>query len=100
MTTNDLQDISTLLEQGAKLEAVKLQKLTTVSFQVVLTFSIKAKEDVIKPCPFCDGHASIEMDGSLYCASCDDCGATGARMYDLMDAAEAWNRRASDEVAE
>ena len=45
MTTNDLQDINTLLEQGATLEAVKLQKLTTVSFQVVLTFSIKAKEE-------------------------------------------------------
>ena len=40
MTTNDLQDISTLLEQGATLEAVKLQKMTTVSFQVVLTFAI------------------------------------------------------------
>ena len=45
MTINNLQDISTLLELGAKLEAVKLQKLTTVSFQVVLTFSIKAKEE-------------------------------------------------------
>lgn len=45
MTTNDLQDISTLLALGAKLESVKLQKLKTVSFQVVLTFSIKAKED-------------------------------------------------------
>lgn len=45
MTTNDLQDISALLEQGAKLETVKLQKLTTVSFQVLLTFAIKAKED-------------------------------------------------------
>lgn len=44
MTTNDLQDISTLLEQGAKLESVKLQKLTTISLQVVLTFSI-GKED-------------------------------------------------------
>lgn len=41
MTTNDLQDISTLLEMGARLEAVELQKLTTVSFQVVLTFSIR-----------------------------------------------------------
>ena len=37
---DDLQDISTLLELGAKLEAVKLHKLTTVSFQVLLTFSI------------------------------------------------------------
>ena len=45
MTINDLQDISTLLELGAKLEAVKLQKLTTVSFQLVLTFSIKEKEE-------------------------------------------------------
>lgn len=45
MTTNDLQDISTLLEQGAKLEAVKLVHPTTVSFQVLLTFSIKAKEE-------------------------------------------------------
>jgi len=55
-----------------------------------------AKEDELKPCPFCDGHASMEMDGCLYCASCDDCGATGARMYGYEDAAEAWNRRASD----
>ena len=45
MTTNDLQDISTLLELGAKLEAVKLVHPTTVSFQVLLTFSIKAKEE-------------------------------------------------------
>lgn len=45
MKINDLQDISTLLEQGAKLEAVKLQKLTTVSFQVVLTFSIGKEEN-------------------------------------------------------
>ena len=45
MTTNDLQDISTLLEHGATLEAVKLQKLTTVSFQVVLTFSIEKEEN-------------------------------------------------------
>lgn len=44
MTTNDLQDISTLLEYGAKLEAVKLVHPTTVSFQVLLTFSI-GKED-------------------------------------------------------
>ena len=97
MTTNDLQDISTLLEMGARLEAVELVHPTTVSFQVLLTFSIKAKKDDLKPCPFCDGHASMEMDGSCYCASCDDCGATGARMYDLMDAAKAWNRRAGDE---
>ncbi len=45
MTINDLQDISTLLELGAKLEAIKLVHPTTVSFQVLLTFSIKAKED-------------------------------------------------------
>lgn len=45
MTINDLQDISTLLEQGATLESVKLHHLTTVSFQVELVFSIKAKED-------------------------------------------------------
>lgn len=44
MTTNDLQDISALLEQGAKLESVKLQKLMTVSFQVLLTFSIGKEE--------------------------------------------------------
>ena len=57
----------------------------------------KEKEDELRSCPFCDGHASMEMDGSCYCASCDDCGATGARMYGYKDAAKAWNRRASDE---
>lgn len=45
MTTNDLQDISTLLEQGAKLESIKLHHLTTVSFQVELVFSIGTKEE-------------------------------------------------------
>lgn len=46
MTTNDLQDISTLFEMGAKLEAVELVHPTTVSFQVLLTFSIKANEQM------------------------------------------------------
>lgn len=44
MMISNQQDISTLLEHGAKLEAVKLQKLTTVSFQLVLTFSIWKEE--------------------------------------------------------
>lgn len=44
MMINNLQDISTLLELGAKLESVKLVHPTTVSFQVLLTFSIGKEE--------------------------------------------------------
>ena len=44
MTTDDLQDIRVLLEQGAKLESIKLHHLTTVSFQVELVFSIGEEE--------------------------------------------------------
>lgn len=46
MTTNDMQDISTLLEMGARLEAVELVHPTTVSFQILLTFSIKQEDDM------------------------------------------------------
>ena len=102
MTTNNLQDISTLLEQGAKLEAVKLQKLTTVSFQVVLTFSIGKEEDKLKPCPFCGKVPSVNQSAisELWHVMCDHCGASSTGKTTCAEAIEAWNRRESDGCAD
>lgn len=102
MTTNDMQDISTLLEQGAKLEAVKLQKLTTVSFQVELVFSIVAKEDELKPCPFCGKVPSVNQSAisELWHVMCDHCGASSTGKTTCAEAIEAWNRRESDGCAD
>ena len=35
----------------------------------------------IKPCPFCGGYAKIHAENNSYVVRCNDCGATGRKIY-------------------
>lgn len=60
----------------------------------------------LKPCPFCGGEAKHFGGAGYHCIRCTSCGITNERLvigsgyyqaYDsYTEAAEAWNRRATD----
>ena len=62
--------------------------------------------DKLKPCPFCGGKAVVKVvstDGIAlmpkvvwHRIGCRDCGAR-IEKYDVIEAIEAWNRRANDD---
>lgn len=54
----------------------------------------------LKPCPFCDGEAKLEIYESeipLYNVVCKICRAASAIFVEKEKAIKAWNRRAKDE---
>jgi hypothetical protein len=63
------------------------------------------KEIELKKCPFCGGEVRIDaidaMDMSCFMVGCRNkdciCHVTGAAYDTLLDAVEAWNRRADDD---
>jgi Lar family restriction alleviation protein len=55
----------------------------------------------IKPCPFCNGEASLsfcsDIEGTLFDQiGCDDCGAVGPYATTPEIATKFWNRRANE----
>lgn len=53
----------------------------------------KEREAELKPCPFCNGHASLEEDGDFYVACNTERCVIGPSGIDLADAAGKWNTR-------
>lgn len=57
----------------------------------------------LKPCPFCGGKAHLHFNdiGKYYVVYCMGCGSEFRQYYGVLDeAAEAWNKRVGDDLAE
>lgn len=60
----------------------------------------------LKPCPFCDGSASLHFDPEgvvdtmgrkwAYTITCNKCAASSGLCFSIEQASEAWNRRAKE----
>lgn len=53
---------------------------------------MEADEEVLLPCPFCDGTATLCTDGTPY-IWCNDCGIETIAYQSPDEAIAAWNRR-------
>ena len=50
---------------------------------------------IIKDCPFCgDAEVEIGEEGVEYYVGCNECGCKGGNADTVMEAIDAWNRRA------
>lgn len=52
----------------------------------------------LKPCPFCGGEATIFDHDHAYWATCLKCEAEIMMQGSYLEAIEAWNRRANDDL--